>query len=270
LKLGAVDDSDPFAGTRQNLTSTTGPGQQFTFNFTMTAPGTLGPYTTDWRMVQEGVNWFGQTLTKQVQVVSAAPPSPVTNFVATTTATHQITLSWTNPSSANFSGTLIRWSTTAYPASVVDGTLLIDKSNTPSSSDNTVHNGLTAGVRYYYTAFAHNGVPAYASGVNATAVATFQADFNSDGDVDSGDFSHLQNCFTGSAQTVAPGCEDADLNGDTHADQTDFSLFLNCVSARFISCSTWIMVFFYTQGPGARGRILRRTPEGRKERVRVD
>jgi hypothetical protein len=181
-------------------------------------------------MVQEGVNWFGQTLTKQVQVVSAAPPSPVTNFVATPSATHEITLSWTNPSSANFTGTMIRWSTSAYPASVVDGTLLIDKSNTPSSNDNTVHNGLTSGVHYYYTAFAHNGIPAYASGVNATAVATFQSDFNSDGDVDLGDFSHLQNCFTGPAQTVAPGCEDADLNGDTHADQTDFSLFLNCLN----------------------------------------
>ena len=65
-KLGAVDDSDPFAGGRQLIPAgaTVAPGQQYTWTFTMTAPATPGTYTTDWRMVQEDVNWFGDTLTK--------------------------------------------------------------------------------------------------------------------------------------------------------------------------------------------------------------
>ncbi len=227
-KLGAVDDTDPFAGGRQSLSGTVAPGQQFTFNFTMTAPATPGAYTTDWRMVQEFVNWFGDTLTKQVQVVSNTPPNPVTNFTATA-GLQQITLSWTNPSSAGFTGTLIRSSTTSYPSGPTDGSLVIDKPNTPGSNDNHVHTGLISGTRYYYAAFAHNSVPTYSTAATATAVPTFRADFNLDNDVDIMDFSHLQLCFSGTGNPYAPGCQDADLNADLAVDGSDLGLFLNCL-----------------------------------------
>ena len=133
-KLGAVDDSDPFAGGRQLIANgvTVNPGQQYTFTFTMTVPTTPGTYTTDWRMVQENVNWFGDTLTKQVQVLNASPPEPVTNLTAAP-ALHQILLSWTNPSSANFTGTMIRYSTSGYPANPSAGSLLIDQPNAPGT-----------------------------------------------------------------------------------------------------------------------------------------
>src|SRR5205085_6061623 len=116
-RLGAVDDSDPFAATRQYLSAgvTVAPGSAYTWTFSMTAPSTTGTYTTDWRMVQENVNWFGGTLTRQVTVLSAAPPAPVAQFSATP-GVHQMTLNWTNPSSPNFSGTMIRWSTQSPPA----------------------------------------------------------------------------------------------------------------------------------------------------------
>lgn len=70
-KLGGVGDSDPFASARQTLSSseTIATGQTKTFTFNMTAPSTPGTYTTDWRMLREGVNWFGGTLTKSVSVV---------------------------------------------------------------------------------------------------------------------------------------------------------------------------------------------------------
>src|SRR4029079_9476863 len=60
-KLGAVGDSDPFAGGRQDLADTDAiaPGQQKTFAFTFTAPVTAGTYTTDWQMLRENVQWFG-------------------------------------------------------------------------------------------------------------------------------------------------------------------------------------------------------------------
>ncbi|MEN9864729.1 MAG: hypothetical protein RL748_319, partial [Pseudomonadota bacterium] len=35
------------------------PGQTKTFNFTVTAPLTAGSYNFQWRMLQEGIGWFG-------------------------------------------------------------------------------------------------------------------------------------------------------------------------------------------------------------------
>ncbi len=76
-KLGAVGDSDPFAATRHTINGpTVRPGATHTFTFTMTAPSTPGTYTTDWRMIREGVTWFGPTLTKQVEVQTAGPQPP--------------------------------------------------------------------------------------------------------------------------------------------------------------------------------------------------
>jgi len=75
-KLGAVGDSDPFAYPRVLLDpgDSIGPGQSKTFAFTMTAPSSAGSYVTDWRMLREGVAWFGQTLTVQVTVQGGAEP----------------------------------------------------------------------------------------------------------------------------------------------------------------------------------------------------
>ncbi len=43
-------------------------GQSKTFSFTMTAPTTAGNYSPSWEMVQDGVCWFGQTLTVPITV----------------------------------------------------------------------------------------------------------------------------------------------------------------------------------------------------------
>ena len=76
-KLGSPGDSDPFAFPRVELDSSAsvGSGQTYTFTFTMTAPSSAGSYTTDWRMLREGVAWFGDTLTKTVTV------TPTTDYV---------------------------------------------------------------------------------------------------------------------------------------------------------------------------------------------
>jgi Ig-like domain from next to BRCA1 gene len=51
------------------------PGEVVTFSFNVTAPATPGSYTFQWRMVQDGVGWFGAT-TPAVQVgVTAAVQS---------------------------------------------------------------------------------------------------------------------------------------------------------------------------------------------------
>lgn len=73
FRLGAVDDSDPFGVTRVSLNNNVDLGQTYTFEFTMTAPTTPGIQTTDWRMVRDGVTWFGPTFAKQVQIARTYP-----------------------------------------------------------------------------------------------------------------------------------------------------------------------------------------------------
>ena len=43
-------------------------GRVKTFNIEITAPSTSGTYTAHWRMLQEGVAWFGDTLVKEITV----------------------------------------------------------------------------------------------------------------------------------------------------------------------------------------------------------
>ena len=96
-------------------------------------------------------------------------PRKVVSFTATA-GEGEITLSWTNPTEANFSGTMIRFGTGEYPASPTSGTLVCNKTNTPGSTDSYTHTGLTNGT-YYYSAFAHDGTPVYSSAATATAVS---------------------------------------------------------------------------------------------------
>jgi hypothetical protein len=75
FKLGANGDDDPLrAGmdVREWLPqgTTVAPGADHTFTFTVTllAPQQPGQYLTDWRMVHEGVQWFGPVVSKTVMV----------------------------------------------------------------------------------------------------------------------------------------------------------------------------------------------------------
>jgi hypothetical protein len=68
--LGALDDTDPFTGGNRiylGPTETVAPGQERTFTITLMAQG-AGSFTTDWRMVRDGVAWFGGIATRAVPV----------------------------------------------------------------------------------------------------------------------------------------------------------------------------------------------------------
>jgi hypothetical protein len=53
------------------------PGSAYTFNFNVTAPSTPGTYNFQWRMVQEGVEWFGDyTPNLLIDVVSSSSCDP--------------------------------------------------------------------------------------------------------------------------------------------------------------------------------------------------
>ncbi|HEV2844339.1 MAG TPA: NBR1-Ig-like domain-containing protein [Thermoanaerobaculia bacterium] len=64
------------------------PGEEGVFSFTVTAPATPGSYTFQWRMVQDGVEWFGATSpavqvavtagVESAQYVSQSVPSSMT------------------------------------------------------------------------------------------------------------------------------------------------------------------------------------------------
>ena len=81
FKLGAVDDSDPFFGPDPRVwlpdPASVAPGGSYTFQMLLVAPTLPGSYLTDWRMVHEGVRWFGETATQSVTVEcldAGAPP----------------------------------------------------------------------------------------------------------------------------------------------------------------------------------------------------
>jgi len=81
------------------------------------------------------------------------PPNPVTAFTGVG-GTNQVSLSWTNPASSDFTQTIIRVRTDGkFPTSPLDGTAVSVEPNTPGSSDTFVHTGLTSGATYSYSAF---------------------------------------------------------------------------------------------------------------------
>ncbi|MDO8587368.1 MAG: hypothetical protein Q7T82_10035, partial [Armatimonadota bacterium] len=108
----------------------------------------------------------------QVYEVNPNPaPGPVSNLVASS-GNGQNTLTWTNPVESDFTGALIRYRTDTYPTSPTDGTLLVDKGGSPGANDSQLHGGLTNGVTYYYTAWAHDSAPNYSLSRTAYGLPT--------------------------------------------------------------------------------------------------
>ena len=102
FRLGAVGDSDPFtATTRYNVGSEVGPNTTKIFTLTLTAPTTPGTYTTDWRMLREGVTWFGQTLTVNVTVSGTAGGPSITTQPASQTVNPGGTVNFTVVAAGN-------------------------------------------------------------------------------------------------------------------------------------------------------------------------
>jgi parallel beta-helix repeat protein len=97
FKLGTQNPQDNTiwtGGTRIYLgaSDSIAPNQQKTFTFTITAPATPGTYNFQWRMVQEGVQWFGAFSTNVAVQVTTAPPNDaafVSQSVPATLATGQ-------------------------------------------------------------------------------------------------------------------------------------------------------------------------------------
>jgi len=82
------------------------PGANATFTLNATAPTTPGTYTFAWRMVQDGVEWFGETFSTTISVVTAGPtittqpvsqtvnPGTTVQFTVAATGTGTLTYQW--------------------------------------------------------------------------------------------------------------------------------------------------------------------------------
>jgi hypothetical protein len=83
-RLGSQNpqDNQTWGVQRVELPSGAFPGNPTTFSFTITAPCTPGTYNFQWRMVQDGVQWFGD-YTPNVQV-TVTSPDPTTGDQACT------------------------------------------------------------------------------------------------------------------------------------------------------------------------------------------
>lgn len=69
--LGAVDDTDPLSAVGRiplPAGASIEPGSSHTFELTLTAPAGAGAVMTDWRMVHEHVQWFGETAAAAVTI----------------------------------------------------------------------------------------------------------------------------------------------------------------------------------------------------------
>jgi hypothetical protein len=156
-------------------------------------------------------------------------PDPVQAFTAQP-GSQAVRLSWTNPVTADFTGTMIRVKLGSFPTGPADGQLVVNKPNTPGSSDTHLHLGLTSGTTYFYAAFAYDLLANHAISVTASVVPAVPGDFEPDGDVDLSDFSLLQRCLSGEAIGYTVGCAETDLDFDNDVDGTDFGTFLPCLN----------------------------------------
>ncbi|MGC8862046.1 MAG: carboxypeptidase regulatory-like domain-containing protein [Armatimonadota bacterium] len=116
-----------------------------------------------------GVQVHENQTTQLDLVITAYPPGPVTSLAAAP-SDRVVRLTWTNPTSANFTGTVIQFKTTGYPTSPADGTRLCDRPAQPGSSDGFDHVGIENGTPCFYTAFAHDADGHYSTGVCVSAV----------------------------------------------------------------------------------------------------
>lgn len=80
-RLGSINpvDNTTWGLGRVAVAGSVAPDQTATFTFNVTAPSTPGSYNFQWRMLREGVAWFGAQTPNIVVAVQAPPPTPVNN-----------------------------------------------------------------------------------------------------------------------------------------------------------------------------------------------
>ncbi len=162
LRWNAVTDAtgyNVYFATEQGFTTASGTllevGDVLTYTHTGLTNGTIYYY------VVTGLNEIGEgTASEEVSSTPVVGPS---SFFALA-GESQISLSWVNSLDTTLTSVLIRRSTAGLPSRPGDGTTVYEGTGT-----NFVDSGLSTGATYYYTLFAHDDVPNYTIGLQASA-----------------------------------------------------------------------------------------------------
>ena len=75
-------DNGTWGTGRVGVPASISTGQSATFSYNVTAPATAGTYNFQWRMVQDGVAWFGTSTTNVAVVVTAANTAPAVQLTS--------------------------------------------------------------------------------------------------------------------------------------------------------------------------------------------
>ena len=92
---------------------------------------------------------------------TAAPGAA--QFLTATASDGQNHLEWLNPGAGAYASTMIRYSTSGYPADPTDGTLLVDQNDGLGAKGSFIHSGLVNGTTYYYSVFVDRGSATYSA-----------------------------------------------------------------------------------------------------------
>jgi len=109
-------------------------------------------------------NWSTSAQVSGTPLADTTPPANVTNVQAVP-GDRQVTLTWTNPRDADFTGVRVRYSTSGYVSDGAEGGGGIYNGTGTSFT----HSNRTNGVTYYYTIFTQDEVPNWSNGINIAA-----------------------------------------------------------------------------------------------------
>ncbi|NLX20835.1 MAG: hypothetical protein GXY55_04070 [Phycisphaerae bacterium] len=223
FRLGAVGDSDPFTGTtRHTISGEVRPGQDYTFTFSMTAPTTPGIHTTDWRMVRDGVSWFGPTVTKQIEVMGA----PVVTQHPTDQSLYFGDYAQFSVQAGGTEPLYYQWQKDGEDLPT-DGHFLMSRTATL-----TVWNVVAADAGAYRCVVTNSYGTTTSNAANLVVLGPrpVPGDQDGDSDVDMDDFGAFQACLSGPGAMVGSPCLWADLENDGDVDSLDLPKFRACFS----------------------------------------
>jgi len=116
-----------------------------------------------------GANVVSSNFSFTTKSPDTTPPNDVTNFTAIPSS-GRVSLSWTNPTEADFKGVMLRYRTDGtHPTSKSDGVLAIDRTGVAGAKDYFDHLSLTNGITYYYSAFTYDTTLNYSSTAHTQA-----------------------------------------------------------------------------------------------------
>ncbi len=110
-------------------------------------------------------NWSVAAQDSATTFADITPPAPPSVFTATPYTNRNLLLSFRHAYDVDTKGTMIRVKTTGYPTSPTDGTLVVNETGSPGQNETYLHENLTPGQTYYYSAFCydHESPPNYSS-----------------------------------------------------------------------------------------------------------